>query len=54
MSEDEYQQKLGYFVKAHIRYAKSYPLRPINRPHAIEKATASGLVQKALELKKRR
>lgn len=53
MSEMDYQRKLGCFVKAYAHILKPYPLKPIKRPPAVEKATSQGLVQKALNLKKR-
>ena len=52
MSRDEYDKKMSYFVKAYIDYAQPLPLRPLTRPHSIEKATPEGMVQKALKLKK--
>ena len=54
MTHQEYERRLGCFVRAYIKHAVEFPLKPINRPHAIEKATPQGLVQKAQELKRRK
>lgn len=53
ISRDEYERKLEYFVKAHVKFLKGFPLRPICRLSALEPISTTGLIQKALNLKKR-
>lgn len=54
LSQEDIAFKVDDFARAHRRYAKSYPLKPICRPATIEKIFPDGIVQKALALKARK
>lgn len=53
MSPSELDMKISNLAKAYKWHAKDYRLKPLVRPVAIEKITPQGIIQKALNLKKR-
>lgn len=53
MRENDFVLKTQSFAKAYRRHTKSYSLRPAKRPSIVEKIHINGLLQKALDLRKR-
>lgn len=50
---DDINFEIECLIRRYGRHAKAYRLKPLTRPVAIESISATGLIQKALALKKR-